>query len=362
MTTLGVGSSDSNGDGYVTGADSTFAGSARRTNENDSQYGCDLTAAEADYSDDLNRNEINYTTSNGAVQNSLISDIVAAQLKFEKDVITELNKLSLAKAEAELARAVKIAEQQKINAVGAVHEEYGDVLTGPFDPSRIMWTGVAVADADKTMIDATADAQATFESTVAALKETLDSTVAARKKQAEKAAAKLVGQLEKDNAADLADYNTAQTDAANDHFTEQTDIFVDWRSADYGAQVTALAWLNTATQIPWTQYLQDKAVCIAAWWADEGADLYTDWAADVCTEYSTYTESVNAAYTTMVTTIADARDAYHDDTPESDDPGTDPGGDPAGMLPVKRDFDAAAAAAQQAADADADYQKALAAA
>jgi len=77
---------------------------------------------------------------------------------------------------------------------------------------------------------------------------------------------------------------------------------------------------------------------------------------------SAYTASVNAAYTTMVTTIADARDAYHDDTPESDDPGTDPGGDPAGMLPVKRDFDAAAAAAQQAADADADYQKALAAA
>ena|GEM_PF-5514530 len=77
---------------------------------------------------------------------------------------------------------------------------------------------------------------------------------------------------------------------------------------------------------------------------------------------SAYTASVNTAYTTMVTTIADARDAYHDDTPESDDPGTDPGGDPTGMLPVKRNLTAAAAAAQQAADADADYQKALAAA
>ena len=41
------------------------------------------------------------------------------------------------------------------------------------------------------------------------------------------ASAKLVGKLEKDNAAALADFRTAQTDAANDHFEEKTETFVD---------------------------------------------------------------------------------------------------------------------------------------
>jgi Ca2+-binding RTX toxin-like protein len=347
------------------GANSPFVDYLRSVNENDSDYGVDTTTASSTYSAALNQNGINFTQGHGTVQNSLLSDLVAKQIQFEKDVIDELNTLSLTKAEIDRDRAIEIARQQKDNAVAKVVEEYGNVLSGQPSliwgpPPQFQPWGVATATANTNWASKLADAEALFKSNVASLEETLQQATDARKKQAEIDSDRLIGQLQQDDAQALTNYWTDQTDAANDHLTGRVAADVDWQSDDYSAQSTALTVLNGATQIPWTQFLQDKSQYVASWWTSTGSGLYTTWATDVNAEYTAYDASVGSAYLTMTATIVSARAAYHGGTPSGGGP---VGGSPIGVLPVRplplvTDATAIEQGTRDKAAADAAYLKA----
>ena len=230
-----------------------------------------------------------------------------------------------------------------------LHARPGDTEHGSAD--------AGLAAANKAWADAVADAEKNFKANVASLEAALQQQTDARIKQAEIAGAQLTGQLQEADAQALTGYWTDQTDAANDHFSGETTANVNWTSADYGAQTTALTGLNSATQIPWTQYLQDKAEHVAAWWAADGADLYTDWAADVNAEYSAYDSTVGTAYQAMVTAVVSARNVYHGGTPSGGDSAGNIGVPPKALLPPIQNPITGASTIQQKAAASSTYLK-----
>ena len=57
--------------------------------------------------------------------------------------------------------------------------------------------------------------------------------------------------------------------AANSR-TAEANALAAYRSADYAASAEGVATIETAIDIPWTQYQTDLAAAKAAWWEIQG--------------------------------------------------------------------------------------------
>jgi hypothetical protein len=105
-------------------------------------------------------------------------------------------------------------------------------------------------------------------------------------------------------------YWTAEVAAASARRTAEATAVANWRGADYGANATAIASIDTAMGLPWTEYQSDKAAALAAWWTSDERDNFLALSAATNTAETTYQTTVNAAFTTWATNTAAAEKTF----------------------------------------------------
>jgi hypothetical protein len=99
-------------------------------------------------------------------------------------------------------------------------------------------------------------------------------------------------------------YWTAEVNAANARRTAEANALAAYRSADYAASAEGVATIETAIDIPWTQYQTDLAAAKAAWSETSEEANFLGLTTATNAAESAYQTAVNTAFTTWATNTA----------------------------------------------------------
>jgi hypothetical protein len=102
---------------------------------------------------------------------------------------------------------------------------------------------------------------------------------------------------------------SAEVSAASGLRTAHANALANLRTADYGHFASALVTIDTAMNLPWTQYIADKAAALSAWWVSTEKANFLALAANLNGAETTYQTTVNTAYGAWITTTASAEAA-----------------------------------------------------
>jgi hypothetical protein len=104
-------------------------------------------------------------------------------------------------------------------------------------------------------------------------------------------------------AADAALW-AAEVAAASARHTAETTAIANYTTADYAETVSSVAGIDTAINLPWTNYQADLAAALSAWWVNTERANYLAWAGAINSAETVYQTTVNAAFLAWANSMA----------------------------------------------------------
>lgn len=111
-------------------------------------------------------------------------------------------------------------------------------------------------------------------------------------------------------AAAQAAFWNAEVAAASARRTAEATAIANFRTADYAQTASAVASIDTAMGLPWTEYQAALAAAKSQWWLDDEHDNFLALAAAMNAAETTYQTTVNGHFLTWVSITAAAELAF----------------------------------------------------